>query len=96
MGQHSLGDLVAYSHDGIESGHRFLEDHGDARAAQLAHGVWEKRGEIAGRAVFREEDVAGNARLRRKQTHDGERCDRFARPRFADQAENLTRGDGEA
>jgi len=96
MSEHGLGDLIADAHDGIESGHRFLEDHGDARATQLTHGVWGKRGEVAGGAVLGEEDIAGNAGLGRKQAHDGKGCDRFAGTRFANQAKNFARGNGEA
>src|SRR3546814_18202712 len=35
--QHHFGDLVADAVDGIERGHGFLEDHGDAIAADRAH-----------------------------------------------------------
>ena len=34
-----FGDLLSDAHDRIESSHRLLKDHGDARTAKLAHGV---------------------------------------------------------
>jgi molybdopterin converting factor small subunit len=94
--QESLRDLVANAHDGIESGHGLLKDHGDARAAELPHGAVRKRGEVAGRAVFGEQDVAGDAGLRRKQPHDGEGGDRFSGAGFADQPKDFAGSDGEA
>ncbi len=36
VGQQGFCDLVADAHDRVEGGHRFLESHGDARAAKLA------------------------------------------------------------
>ena len=59
MGEYGLGDLIADAHHGIESGHRFLEDHGDARAAQLAHGVVGKLVDC-GCCRFRKQNLAGN------------------------------------
>jgi hypothetical protein len=55
-----------------------------------------KGGEIADRAVFGEEDVAGNTCLRRKQAHDGEGRDRLAGAGFSDQAEDFAGSDREA
>ena len=37
VSERALGDLIADAHDGIEGGHRLLKNHGDARAAELAH-----------------------------------------------------------
>jgi hypothetical protein len=34
---HRLGDLIAHGEHRIEAGHRLLEDHRDAAAAQAAH-----------------------------------------------------------
>ncbi len=36
MSENRFRDLVPDTHDGVEGGHRFLENHGDARAAKLA------------------------------------------------------------
>ena len=96
VSEHRLGDLVSYAHDGIERGHWLLEDHGDARAAQLAHGIVRQVGEIAGCTVLRKKNLAGNLCLRREQPHDGERANRFARAGFADQPQNFAGRDGEA
>jgi molybdopterin converting factor small subunit len=94
--QDSLRDLVADAHDGIERGHGLLKDHRDPRAAELAHGVVRKPGEVSGRAVLGEEDVTGDAGLSRKQPHDGKGCDRFSGAGFSDQPKDFARGDGEA
>jgi hypothetical protein len=61
--RHGFGDLISDAHDGIERRHRLLENHGDARAAKLAHGVIGKFGKIARCAVFGEEDFSGDMRL---------------------------------
>ena len=37
MRQHCLGNLVSDAHHRIERGHRLLEDHADAGAANMAH-----------------------------------------------------------
>ncbi len=42
-----LDDLVAHRVGGIERRHRFLEDHGEAGAAQVANGVGVEREKIA-------------------------------------------------
>jgi len=94
VSQHALGDLIADAHDGVEGGHRLLENHSDARAAELAHRFVGKRGEIAGRAIVGEKDFAGDLGLRREQAHDGEGCDRFAGAGFADQPKDFAGGDG--
>src|SRR5208283_4179437 len=88
--QYCLRDLVADAHHGIEGGHRFLKDHGDARAAKPAKLLGLKRSEF-GRlsSAVVEDDVAGNGRCRRKQSHDGERSNGLSRPGFADQAKNF-------
>ena len=78
MRQHGFRDLVPDPHNGIERGHGLLENHRDARAAELAHGVVRKISEIAGRAILGEVDFARDVCLSREQAHDGEGCDRFA------------------
>ena len=96
VSQYGLRDLVADPHDGIESGHRLLEDHGDARAAQLAHRVVGQRRETSGCTVLRKENLTGDPCLGRQQAHDGERSNGFAGAGFADQAEDFAGSDGEA
>src|SRR5580704_19578005 len=96
MSENSLCDLVADTHHGIERGHGFLEDHGNARAAELAHGVIGQSWETAGVAVLREKNFPGHPRLRRKKAHDGEGSNRFARAGFADQTEDFAGSDGES
>jgi len=94
MGQHGLGDLIADSHDGVESGHGFLKNHGDAGAAELAHRIVRKSSEIAGGTVLVEKYLAGDERLWRKKTHDGERCNGLAGAGFANQAKHFTGSNG--
>ena len=96
MGEDGFGDLVSDAHDRVERGHGLLKDHGEAGASQLAHGIVRKLGEIARRSVFREQDFAANAGLRRQQAHDSQRGDRFPGAGFANQAKNFARSDGEA
>src|SRR5579863_5857442 len=96
MHAYGLGDLVPNPHDRIKSRHWLLKNHGNLRAAQLAHRVVRKRGEIARRAVLGEKNIAGNPRLPRKQTHDGQRSNRLAGSRFANQTQDLAGIDGEA
>jgi len=93
--QHGFRDLIAHPHDGIERRHGLLENHRDARAAELAHGVVRKIGEIASHAIPGEVDFARDVCLSREQAHDGKGCDRFAGAGFADQAQNFAGCDGE-
>ena len=76
----------------VERGHRFLEHHGHAVAAQ--------RTEPAGRSAlailaFEPEAPRGAARRSRQQAHQGERGHRFAAAGFADQAQRLAALDPE-
>ncbi len=87
VGQHGLGDLVADAHDGIEGGHGLLEDHGDARAAQLLQFGGAGGGQLAAVEEYR----AGEPRLGRQQSHDGQGGDAFTGAGFADQSEGLSR-----
>ena len=96
MRDDGFGNLISDAHHRIERGHRLLKDHGNARAAQLAHGVVIERGQIPrGRAVICEEDFAGDSGLRRQQAHDGQGSDRLAGAGFADQAQDFAGSDGE-
>ena len=72
MGEDGFCDLISDAHDRVERGHGLLKDHREARAAQLAHGVVRKLGQIARRSIFRKQDFAADTGLRRQQAHDGE------------------------
>jgi len=91
VGTDGFGDLVADAHDGVEGGHGFLEDHGDAAATVGAHFLfWE------GEEVFAvEENFAGGDGVGREQAEDGEGCCGFAGAGFADEAEDFAGRDGE-
>ena len=59
MRDDGFGNLISDAHHGIERGHRLLKNHGDARTAELAHGVVIERGQIARcGTVIGEEDFA--------------------------------------
>ena len=81
-----LGDLEADREGRVQAGHRLLEDHADAVAADVAHG----RAELEQVAPL-EHDAAGvdPARRRRVQAHDRHRRDALAAARLADQADGL-------
>ena len=51
--------------------------------------------EIARGAILGEKDFAGNLGLRRKESHDGEGSDGFARAGFSHEAENFAGSDRE-
>ena len=54
-------DLFADAHDRVEGGHRFLENHGDARAAKLAQLLGGQCGQMRGQAVaILKSDFAGD------------------------------------
>ena len=92
VSQH-LVDLLAAGHDRIERGHRLLEDHRHARAAQFA------QPRLAGgeHVLALEQDLAlGRLQRLGQQAHDGEGDHRLARARFAHQADDLAGIDGEA
>ena len=92
VSQH-LVDLLAAGHDRIERGHRLLEDHRHARAAQLA-----QRAPVGASMFSPSSRISPRGRLQRlgQQAHDGEGDHRLARARFADQADDLAGVDGEA
>ncbi len=87
VGAQHLVDLAADRHDGIERGHRLLEDHRHPRGAELPQPP------VAGGEQFLADqfDVAARRHQRALllQAHHGERCHRLARAAFADQAERL-------
>jgi hypothetical protein len=76
----------------IEGHHRILEDHGDARPAQLAHLAVGQTDEVA---ALESDPAADDPSRRIDQTHDRESGDRLAGPRFADQAQNAALRDFE-
>ncbi len=87
-----LGDLIADREERVQRGHRVLEDHGDALAADVPHlgiGFLEK--------VFSlESDLpADDLRRGRQEPQDGEREGRLARAGFSDDAERLAGPDGQ-
>src|SRR5262249_25477386 len=89
-----LGDLLADREDGVQRGHRLLEDHRDLFAADLPH----LRGGQAEEVLAVVDDLAlhdAAGRLR-DEPHDAERGDRLAGARLADDAERLALVDVEA
>src|SRR5471032_668809 len=81
-----LGDLVADPHQRIERGHRLLEDHADAVAAQQAHLRWSQRQQVA---ILEGDAAARDSQRRRQESHDGGGGDRLAGAAFAHDAEDL-------
>ena len=79
-----LGDLVADGVDRVQAGQRFLEDHRDLVAADLAHLVFGELHQVDDRPVGLAKqdlatfDPATGAEL--DQTHDRQRGDRLAGP----------------
>jgi hypothetical protein len=71
MGHDGFRDLVSDAHDWIQGSHGFLEDHGNARASELAHGVVIQRSEFTRDTIFCKSDLTGNMSLRRQESHDG-------------------------
>src|SRR6185437_1513754 len=85
-----LGDLPADRRQRIERGHRLLEDHANAVAAQRAH--LGRRGVLYLLAV--EHDPAAAERQGAfQQAHDRERGDALAAARFAHQPERFAAAD---
>ena len=89
-----LGDLVADGEGGVERGHRLLEDHGDAVAAQIAHRPAIQPQQVA---ALEADLAAGDLRRRhRQQAHHRERRGALAAAAFADQTERAPGRQGEA
>ncbi len=80
-------DLIAHGEDGVEAGHRLLEDHGDFVAADFAH---LSLGEFEQVSAF-EEDFAGDyfSGRRRDQPHYAQSRDAFSAAAFTDDAQGL-------
>ena len=89
-----FGNLVA---DGVERrqrGHRLLEDHGDAPAAQSVHGVALRRqgrdvDGLSARRVVEEDRAARDPGLVRQDLEDGLRGHRLAGAGLADERHRL-------
>ena len=82
-----LHQLPRDAHEGVERGHRVLEDHADALAPNAAHLFGRKAQDV----LAAEEHLAGDdaARGTGDEADDGEVRDRLARPGLADDAEGL-------
>ena len=88
-----LADLGADGHHRVQRGLRLLEDHADGRAAHVAHAVLGQAEEILAGEV---DAATGDTCDRRQQARDGERGERLAAARFADQHDGLAGADLEA
>src|SRR6266571_4208592 len=93
MEDDGFGDLVADGEDGIEGGHRLLEDHGNFFAAHAAHVALLEGEEIA----ILEEDftVEDSSRWLGDESENRKRGDGFAAAGFADEGDGLAGEDGE-
>jgi hypothetical protein len=82
-----FGYLVPYSEDRVERRHRLLEDHRDAVAADGAHLRWRELEQI----LPLELDAASGLDPARRldQPKDGERRDRLAAARLANESDSL-------
>src|SRR5262249_21154431 len=76
----------------VERRHRFLEDHGDLVAANLAHGFLREREQLLAGKPDRAFDAAGAGR---GQPQDGQRRDALAGAGFPDHRDGLLGRDGE-
>src|SRR6185312_5801284 len=87
MQPHRLADLVADPDHRVERGHRLLEDHGDAIAANLAHLRFIETEQVG---AF-EHDLAADDTAGRigHQAHDRQRADALAAAGFADDRQCL-------
>ena len=87
MQPHGFRDLIADRHDRVERGHRLLEDHRDLVAADAAHLLLRKAGEIlAAIEQLAADDAAGALG---EQPDDRERGHALAAAGLADQPERL-------
>ena len=92
VAQDGLDDLVADGEARIERGHRLLEDHRHAVAAEIAQRL------VIGRQQIEPVEADGAGHLSgslRQQSHDRKRGDALAAAGFADEAEGGAVGDGE-
>src|SRR5690348_15535733 len=90
---HHLRDLIADGEHRVERGHRLLEDHGDAVAANAANARVVEPQELLALEVNRAARLDAAGLL--DEAEDGKRGHRFSAARFADDAERFARTDGE-
>ncbi len=98
MQAYRFGDLLADREYRIERGHRFLENHGDFRAADTAHGALIGAGQVDNATIAPLEIHAGAgdpAAAVVDQAHDRLRRHRFSRAGFTDDGQRFTRIDME-
>ena len=89
MEKQHLGDLIAHPHGGIERGHRLLEYHADAIAANVLHLGLARSGEID---PFESDAPCCDLHGWRKKPHHGMRRHRLARAGFANQTDRPAAG----
>lgn len=94
MQKKNLAQLSADRLDRIEGGHRLLEDHADAAAADATHFLWWKRREIP--AVKQDLAAPNLAHRLWQQPHDRQRGHTLAAARFADDAKRAAPADRKA
>ena len=82
-------DLLADREHRVEAGHRLLEDHGDAVAADAPHGRLVEGKEVRALEVDAAPDRAGEALG--QEPHHGERGHALAAARLSDDAQRLAR-----
>ncbi len=92
MGRQHLGHLPADPQIGIERGHRVLEDHGDAAAADPVQFLLAQADEFGSA----EAGAPGRAAIGGQETHDRQEHLALARAGLADDADGLALADGEA
>ena len=91
VGLHGLGDLPTHRVDRVEGGHRILEDHGDADAADLGQLLLLETEDLAPCVG----DRTGHRGVLCQQAHGRQGGDRFSRSGLADDAQHLLGGEGE-
>src|SRR5438270_3540261 len=89
----NFGYLIANAEDRIESGHRFLKNHRDAIAANVAHRGVAKSNEIF--SLEHDSASALDSSGRLNQSQNGQSCDRLAASGLADDSERFSRRDRE-
>ncbi|MPL80475.1 hypothetical protein SDC9_26375 [bioreactor metagenome] len=94
MGADRLAKLAPDRQHRVERGHRLLEDHRDAVAANGPHPALGQAGQVL--ALKADRPGADAQRGRRQQPHDRERGQRLARAALAGDGDGLARRQGEA
>ena len=86
VGEEGFGDLVADAQDRVEGGHGLLEDHGDAAAAEAAHGRLGEGEEglaVEGDGAGHGGAAGGSRRRRAREVADLPEPDSPTRPRVS-------------